>query len=87
MPSRGVTQPMSRRSLECLELCLPMLDDRTSERLLVLGHATTARYEVFEVAEAAAAAGTPGAQRFVVSVRNDLSQALVVPMTPLPAVA
>lgn len=74
---------MSARSLECLELCLPVLDERTSEPLRVLGHATTARYEVFEVAETAVAVGASGAQRFVVSVRDDLSQALVVPMTPV----
>jgi hypothetical protein len=60
-----------------------MLDARTSEPLRVLGHATTPGYEVFEVVETAAAAGTPAAQRFVISVRGDLSQALVVPMTPV----
>lgn len=78
---------MSPRSLECLELCLPVLDERTSEPLRVLGHATTVGYEVFEVVEIPAAAGAPGARRFVVSVRHDLSQALVVPLTPLPAAA
>jgi hypothetical protein len=74
---------MTPRSLECLERCLPAIDDRTGAPLRVLGHATTTNYEVFEVAETAVVDGMDGARRFIVSVKGDLSQALLVPVSPL----
>jgi len=74
---------MTLRALRCLERCLPALDDRTSAPLRVLGHLSAPLHEVFEVTEAHARGHTGEARRFLVSVHEDLSAALVVPLSPL----
>ena len=78
---------MTPRALRCLERCLPALDERTSSPLRVLGHATSTLHEVFEVVEVAGQHDATTRLRFIVSVRGDLSEALLVPMSSLRAAA
>jgi hypothetical protein len=78
----GVKTPLSLRAQSCLEQCLPVIDEKTTSPLRVLGHATTDHHEVFEVSETASER-----KRFVLSVRLDMTQALLVELSPLAAAA
>jgi hypothetical protein len=70
---------MTARAAGCLARGLAVLDDRTDAPLRVVGHASLARHEIFEVEEAFELGS--GGRRFLMSVDAEARDALLLPMT------